>query len=94
MKNKNNTFLFTVKDYLTSGDSFNLYWDNQKKRAWTDLGETKDLNHYYSSDQYIPHQAENKSLINMQIKHIIINGGILCRQKIKQKQLLPQGEVF
>lgn len=65
MKNKNNTFLFTVKDYLTSGDSFNLYWDNQKKRAWTDLGETKDLNHYYSSDQYNPHQAENKSLINI-----------------------------
>jgi hypothetical protein len=65
MKNKNNTFLFTVKDYLTSDDSFNLYWDNQKKRAWTDLGETKDLNHYYSSDQYTPHQAESKSLINI-----------------------------
>ncbi len=65
MKNKNNIFLYAVKDHLVTEDYFNLYWDENKKRAWTDLGKLKDLNRYYESDKYISHQLRNKSLISI-----------------------------
>ena len=65
MKNKKNSFLFTVKDNLVSGDFFNIYWDKQKKIAWTDLGGVKELSRYYESHEYISYQTENKSVINI-----------------------------
>ncbi len=65
MKNKKKSFLFSVKDNLVSGDFFNLYWDKQKKIAWTDLGGVKELSRYYKSQEYISHQTENKSVINI-----------------------------
>jgi|TARA_A100001011_G_scaffold398809_1_gene504607 2-polyprenyl-3-methyl-5-hydroxy-6-metoxy-1,4-benzoquinol methylase len=64
MKNIKNPFLYAVKDHLASEEHFNLYWDKQKKIAWTDLGKVKDLSPYYESDNYISHQTENKSIIN------------------------------
>ena len=81
MKNIKNPFLYTVKDHLASEEYFNLYWDKQKKIAWTDLGKVKDLNRYYQSDKYISHQTENKSIIN------ILYGfarTIMLRYKFKQ----------
>lgn len=48
-----------------SEDYFNVYWDKQKKRAWTDLGKLKDLNRYYESDKYISHQLKSRSFINI-----------------------------
>tara|TARA_A200000113_G_scaffold56596_1_gene47781 strand:+ start:933 stop:1784 length:852 start_codon:yes stop_codon:yes gene_type:complete len=62
MKNKKQHFLYPVKDHLVSGEVFNIYWDKQNKRAWTDLGNVKDVSLYYQSDQYISHQNESKSL--------------------------------
>ena len=65
MKNKNDSFLFSVRDELTSNDSFNLYWDKKRKIAWTDVSNTKDLSKYYKSDQYISHNTMNKSFIQI-----------------------------
>ena len=65
MKNKNDFFLYSVRDELTSDDSFNLYWDKKRKIAWTDVSNTKDLSKYYKSDQYISHNTMNKSFIQI-----------------------------
>ena len=65
MKNKNDFFLYSVRDELTSNDSFNLYWDKKRKIAWTDVSNTKDLSKYYKSDQYISHNTMNKSFIQI-----------------------------
>ena len=84
MKNIKNPFLYTVKDHLASEEYFNLYWDKQKKIAWTDLGKVKDLNRYYQSDKYISHQTENKSIIN-----ILYNFAKTIMLRYKFKQLKP-----
>ena len=81
MKNIKNPFLYTVKDHLASEEHFNLYWDKQKKIAWTDLGKVKDLNRYYESDKYISHQTENKSIINILYS---LAKTIMLRYKFKQ----------
>ena len=65
MKNKNDFFLYSVRDELTSDDSFNLYWDKKRKIAWTDVSNTKDLSKYYKSDKYISHNRMNKSFIQI-----------------------------
>ena len=65
MKNNNPPLLYTAKDHLVSEDYFNLYWDREKKIAWTDLGDLDDLGLYYESEKYVSHQLENKSLINI-----------------------------
>ena len=65
MKNNNSPLLYTAKDHLVSEDYFNLYWDQEKKIAWTDLGDLDDLDLYYESEKYVSHQTENKSLINI-----------------------------
>ena len=65
MKNNNHPLLYTAKDHLVSEDYFNLYWDREKKIAWTDLGDLVDLDLYYESEKYVSHQLENKSLINI-----------------------------
>jgi len=84
MNNNNNPFLFSVKDQLASDDYFNLYWDKQKKIAWTDLGELEDLDRYYESDKYVSHQLENKSLIN-----ILYNFARKIMLHYKSKNLMP-----
>ena len=84
MKNTKNPFLYTVKDHLASEEYFNLYWDKQKKIAWTDLGKVKDLNRYYESDKYISHQTENKSIIN-----ILYSFSRTIMLRYKFKQLIP-----
>ena len=81
MKNLKNPFLYTVKDHLASEEYFNLYWNKQKKIAWTDLGNVKDLNRYYESDKYISHQTVNKSIINILY---IYARTIMLRYKFKQ----------
>ena len=84
MKNNNSLLLYTVKDHLVSEDYFNLYWDREKKIAWTDLGDLDDLGLYYESEKYVSHQLENKSLIN-----ILYNFARLIMFHYKSKNLKP-----
>tara|TARA_B100000941_G_C28477944_1_gene540378 strand:- start:749 stop:1597 length:849 start_codon:yes stop_codon:yes gene_type:complete len=90
---KNNTFLYSVKDNLVSEDYFNLFWDKQKKIAWTDLGELEDLDRYYESYKYISHHPENKSLINT--LYNFARTIMLHYKFIKLKPLLkPEGKLL
>ena len=61
MKNKKQTLLYTAQDYLVTAEFFDVYWDEQKKRAWTDMGSVETLDRYYDSRQYVSHQTEDKS---------------------------------
>ena len=45
--------LFQAKDHLVSGESFDIYWNDNKKRAETGINiDKKDLSRYYESSAY------------------------------------------
>ena len=48
--------LFKVKDYIKSGDLFQLYKDNNTGIVWTFLDKNHNHEYYYLSEKYIPHK--------------------------------------
>ena len=48
--------LFKVKDYIKSGDFFQLYKDNKSGIVWTFLDNNHNHKYYYLSEKYIPHK--------------------------------------
>lgn len=59
-KAKKNRIL-RATDYLVSGESFDIYWDSKKKRAWTDVEYLNSLDTYYKSADYISHHSRPHS---------------------------------
>jgi len=57
--------IFQATDHLVSGESFSIYWDSTKKRAWTRVEHLKSLKDYYESPEYIPHSSKANSLISI-----------------------------
>ena len=49
---------FKVKDYIKSGDLFQLYKDNNSGIVWTFLDKNHNHEYYYSSEKYIPHKEK------------------------------------
>ena len=49
---------FKVKDYIKSGDLFQLYKDNNSGIVWTSLDKNHNHEYYYLSEKYIPHKAK------------------------------------
>ena len=49
---------FKVKDYIKSGDLFQLYKDNNSGIVWTSLDKNHNHEHYYLSEKYIPHKEK------------------------------------
>ena len=47
-----------VKDYIKSGDLFQLYKDNNSGIVWTSLDKNHKHEHYYLSEKYIPHKEK------------------------------------
>lgn len=47
-----------VKDYIKSGDLFQLYKDNNSGIVWTFLDKNHNHEYYYSSEKYIPHKEK------------------------------------
>ena len=62
MKRKN--ILFTVKDYLVSGESFQVIWDEKRQRGKTLISSQIDLSKYYSSQAYVSHKESKNGLID------------------------------
>jgi len=62
MKRKN--ILFTVKDYLVSGESFKVIWDEKRQRGKTLISSQIDLSKYYSSKDYDSHKENKNGLID------------------------------
>ena len=50
--------LFKVKDYIKSGDFFQLYKDNNSGIVWTFLDKNHNHEYYYLSEKYIPHKEK------------------------------------
>ena len=49
---------FKVKDYIKSGDLFQLYKDNNSGIVWTSLDKNHNHEYYYLSEKYIPHKQK------------------------------------
>ena len=47
-----------VKDYIKSGDLFQLYKDNNSGIVWTSLDKNHNHEYYYLSEKYIPHKEK------------------------------------
>ena len=56
--------LFCAKDHLVSGESFEVYWDNERKRAETKVKDKNKLFNYYQSDNYDSHKKERSGIID------------------------------
>ena len=56
--------LFCAKDYLVSGESFEVYWDNERKRAETKVKDKNKLFNYYQSDNYDSHKKDRSGFID------------------------------
>lgn len=54
--------LFKAKDHLVSGEEFEIFWDDQKQFAATEIDTLDRLERYYDSPDYISHQDQNQSL--------------------------------
>ena len=50
--------LFKVKDYIKSGNFFQLYKDNNSGIVWTFLDKNHNHESYYLSEKYIPHKEK------------------------------------
>ena len=57
--------LFHVKDHLVSGEFFELSWNQEKKRAETNLTDNKELSKYYHSDNYDSHKKKKNGIIDL-----------------------------
>jgi 2-polyprenyl-3-methyl-5-hydroxy-6-metoxy-1,4-benzoquinol methylase len=54
-----------TKDFLVSGESFSLIWNDEKKLLVTQPQPSKEnLSKYYESSQYISHTDSKKGLLN------------------------------
>ena len=50
--------LFKAKDYIKSGNFFQLYRDNNSGIVWTYLEKNHNYESYYFSEKYIPHKEK------------------------------------
>ena len=67
---------FKVKDYIKSGDFFQLYKDNKSGIVWTSLDKNHNHEYYYLSEKYIPHKEKKGFLYSFVQK-------IMFRYKLK-----------
>ncbi|MEZ4778097.1 MAG: class I SAM-dependent methyltransferase [Flavobacteriaceae bacterium] len=64
-KNNPEDFYITTKDFLITGESFSLVWDDKKQLLKTTPQPLdKDLSKYYESSEYISHTDSKKGLLN------------------------------
>ena len=57
--------LFCAKDHLVSGESFEVYWDNERKRAETKVKDRNKLFYYYQSDNYDSHKNKKRRVMDL-----------------------------
>ena len=67
---------FKVKDYIKSGEFFQLYKDNKSGIVWTSLNKNHNHEYYYLSEKYIPHKEKKGFLYSFVQK-------IMFRYKLK-----------
>lgn len=82
-----------ASDHLVSGEFFNIYWDNEKKRAWTDLDHLDSLDPYYESNDYVSHHDKARSWIQ---KLYVRARGLMLNYKhlILKKQIKPKSRLL
>jgi len=84
--------LFCAKDYLVSGESFEVYWDNERKRAETKVKDKNKLFNYYQSDNYDSHKNNKRRVIDIiyfTVQKVMFKykEGILIKHKSGKKVL-------
>lgn len=65
MKNNNQKVYVTAKDYLVSGESFDLLYDSEREMLITSPQPSlENLSKYYESEEYISHTDNKKGVVN------------------------------
>ena len=59
-----NTFLFKAKDHLVSQKEFNIYWDEQRCYANTEVAKGINLEAFYKADSYSSHKTEKNTFLD------------------------------
>lgn len=63
--NQNNEFYLSTKDYLVTGESFDLLYDSKREMLITSpRPKEHDLGKYYESEQYISHTDNSKGVFS------------------------------
>lgn len=63
MIQESNKIHITTKDFLVSGESFSLVWE-EKKRFLKTTPQPQELSKYYESNDYISHTDSKKGILN------------------------------
>ncbi|MCB0456475.1 MAG: class I SAM-dependent methyltransferase [Flavobacteriaceae bacterium] len=92
-KNNPKDFYITTKDFLVTGESFSLVWDDKNLfLRTTPQPQEKDLSKYYESSEYISHTDSKKGLLNFSyqlIKKYSLNKKVkLIKKENNQKGTL------
>ncbi len=65
MKSNNQKVYVTAKDYLVSGESFDLLYDSEREMLITSPQPSlENLSKYYESEEYISHTDNKKGVVN------------------------------
>ncbi len=65
LKKEKKSIAISTIDFLVSGESFNLVYDEQREILITSpIPKTEDLSYYYESEDYISHTDSNKGLMS------------------------------
>lgn len=85
--------ILKASDHLVSGEFFNIYWDSEKKRAWTGLDHLDSLDLYYESNDYISHHNQARSWFQ---KLYVGARGLMLNYKyqILKKQIKPKSRLL
>jgi 2-polyprenyl-3-methyl-5-hydroxy-6-metoxy-1,4-benzoquinol methylase len=63
MNSSKSNKIFQATDHLVSGECFDVYWDDVRQRAWTDVEHLESMDLYYESADYISHHTHPHSLV-------------------------------
>jgi len=89
MTEKKHHFPLRVKDYLVTGEEFNLLYNAEKEMLITDpQPEAESLSKYYDSDAYISHTDNKKGLVSSLYQFVKKRS---LRKKIKLISTLHRG---
>lgn len=91
-KAKKNIIL-QAKDHLVSGDTFDIYWDETHRRAWTDVQHLDTLDPFYDSSDYISHHSKPRSTIQG-LYGLVRTLMFYYKYRLLKKNIPPKGRLL
>ncbi len=85
---KGEQILYTTKDYLVSGESFSIVWNEEKQYGVTHpIPKEEELGTYYNSDEYSSHSEKKKNVSD--VLYSIVRNYMLSVKLKMIKNVIP-----